>query len=109
MVLQGARDRVTSVLDYNRYTINRVGELTLMKVDSPAQETDDTNKSHGNYFGIYSIVNYLGNLTSDVRMDDVRTSNTSDVDETTTYYQWKAANPNSRKRNTATCRVCSWN
>jgi len=103
MVLQGARDRVTSVLDYNRYTINRVGELTLMKVDSPAQETDDTNKSHGNYFGIYSIVNYLGNLTSDVRMDDVRTSNTSDVDETTTYYQWKAANPNSRKRNTATC------
>ena len=103
MVLQGARDRVTSVLDYNRYTINRVGELTLMKVDSPADETDDTNKSHGNYFGIYSIVHYLGNLTSDVKMDDVRTSDTSDTDNTTTYYQWKAANPNSRKRNTATC------
>ena len=103
MVLQGARDRVTSVLDYNRYTINRVGELTLMKVNSPAGETDDTNKRHGNYFGIYSTVHYLGNLTSDVRMDDVRTSNTSDTDDHTTYYQWKAANPNSRKRNTATC------
>ena len=103
MVLQGARDRVTSVLDYNRYTINRVGELTLMKVNSPAGETDDTNKSHGNYFGIYSTVHYLGNLTSDVKMDDVRTSDTSDTDGTTTYYQWKADNPNSRKRNTATC------
>ena len=103
MVLQGARDRVTSVVDYNHYTINRVGELSLMKVTSPAGETDDTNKSHGNYFGIYSIVNYLGNLTSDVKMTDVRTSDTNDTDNTTSYYQWKADNPNSRKRNTATC------
>ena len=103
MVLQGARDRVTSVVDYNRYTINRVGELSLMKVNSPAGETDDSNKSHGNYFGIYSIVNFLGNLTSDVKMNDVRTSDTSDTDDHTTFHDWKASNPNSRKRNTATC------
>ena len=103
MVLQGARDRVTSVVDYNRYTINRVGELSLSKVDSPAGETDDTNKSHGNYFGIYSIVNYLGNLTSDVRFDNVRTTDTSDYDGHTSYYDWKAANPTGRNRNTATC------
>ncbi len=103
LVLQGARDRVTDVVDYTRYTINRVGELSLKKVDSPAGETDDTNMSHGNYFGIYSVVNYLGNMTSDVLFDDVRTSDTSDTDDHTTYYDWKKSNPNSRKRNTATC------
>ena len=103
LVLQGARDRVTDVVDYTRYTINRVGELSLKKVNSPAGEDDDTNKSHGNYFGIYSVVNHLGNMTSDVLFDHVRMSDTNDKDETTTYYEWKAANPNSRKRNTATC------
>jgi len=104
MVLQGARDRVTDVVDYTRYTINRIGELSLMKMDSPAGESDDTNKTHGNYFGIYSLVNYLGNMTSDVLMDDVRTSDTSDTDGTTSYWKWKSNNPNSRKRNTATSR-----
>ena len=103
LVLQGARDRVTDVVDYTRYTINRIGELSLMKVDSPAGETDDTNKSHGNYFGIYSVVNYLGNLTSDVRMTDTRTSNTADVTPAKTYHDWKYENRYSRKRNTATC------
>ena len=104
MVLQGARDRVTDVVDYTRYTINRVGELSLMKMVSPAGEADDTNKEHGNYFGIYSLVNYLGNMTSDVLMDDVRTSDTQDVDAATSYWKWKSDNPNSRKRNTATSR-----
>ena len=102
MVLQGARDRVTSVADYTRYTINRVGEVSLMKTDSPADEADDTNKSHGNYFGIYSGVKYLGNLTSDVLMTDIRQSDTNDTDNETTYAKWKQDHPSSRKRNTAT-------
>jgi len=103
MVLQGARDRVTEVQDNTNYTINRVGELSLKKVDSPAGEIDELNKEHGNYFGIYSVVNYLGNLTSDVKMDDPRETDSGDANGTTTYHDWKAANPNSRKRNTATC------
>ena len=110
MVLQGARDRVTDVIDLTRYTINRVGELSLKKVDSPAGETDDSNKSHGNYFGIYNVVNYLGNLTSDVLFDDPRQNykpntheNDTDTDGTTSYYDWKLANADKRNRNTATC------
>lgn len=103
MVLQGAHDRVTEVQDNTNYTINRVGELSLKKVVSPAGETDELNKEHGNYFGIYSVVNYLGNLTSDVLMDDTRESDSDDTDGGESYYEWKAANPNSRKRNTATC------
>ena len=101
MVLQGARDRVPDQVDYTRYTINRVGELSLKKVDSPAGETDDTNKTHGNYFGIYNVVNFLGNLTSDVLMTDNR--KLDNITDTQTYHDWKAANPNSRTRNTATC------
>ncbi len=103
MVLQGARDRVTEVQDNTNYTINRVGELSLKKVVSPAGETDELNKEHGNYFGIYSVVNYLGNLTSDVLMTDTRETDSGDADGKTTYHDWKADNPNSRKRNTATC------
>ncbi|MBQ9561662.1 MAG: hypothetical protein IJV10_05235 [Prevotella sp.] len=96
MVLQGARDRVTEVQDNTNYTINRVGELSLEKVTAP------TGDIHGNYFGIYSVVNYLGNLTSDVLMTDTRTTDSGDANGKS-YHDWKADNPNSRKRNTATC------
>ncbi len=96
MVLQGARDRVTEVQDKTNFTINRVGELSLEKVTAP------TGDIHGNYFGIYSVVNYLGNLTSDVLMTDTRVTDSGDADGSS-YYEWKKNNPNSRKRNTATC------
>ena len=95
MVLQGAKDRVADVADATAYTINRVGELSLNKQASSANDTGD-DASHGNYFGIYSLVNHLGNLTSDVRQDDDRqvvTTNPSgnDVVSTTTesYYNYK--------------------
>lgn len=97
MVLQGARDRVTEVQDKTEYTINRVGELSLKKVVAPTGDT------HGNYFGIYSVVNYLGNLTSDVLMTDKRVTDSGDADGTTTYHDWKYNNRTGRKRNTATC------
>lgn len=96
MVLQGAEDRVTDVQDKQRYTINRIGELSLKAVNAPTSEV------HGNYFGIYSGVNYLGNLTSDVQMNDVRTTDSEDADGGT-YHDWKAANKTNKKRNTATC------
>ena len=70
MVLQGAKDRVAHVGENIDYTINRVGELSLNQQHSVRNETTDEDASHGNYFGIYSIVNYLGNLTSDVRFGD---------------------------------------
>ena len=63
MVLQGAKDRVAEVGEDVDYTINRVGELSLNQ-----QRSGGT--THGNYFGIYSVVNYLGNLTSDVHFND---------------------------------------
>ena len=63
MVLQGAKDRVAEVGEDIDYTINRVGELSLNK-----QRQGGT--THGNYFGIYSLVNYLGNMTSDVHFSD---------------------------------------
>ncbi|MBQ7495759.1 MAG: T9SS type A sorting domain-containing protein [Bacteroidaceae bacterium] len=91
MVLQGSRDRVTTTADYTDYTINRVGELSLNK-----------NREHGNYFGIYSVVNYLGNLTSDVWFHDRRSYDSDSYQpESTdeTYEEWKWANINNRKRN----------
>ena len=88
MVLQGAQDRVPEIVDYTNYTINRVREvslnqqhstissdLTLKSGATQAQKQEDQNPDdyaylekaiHGNYFGIYNIVNYLGALTSDV-------------------------------------------
>ena len=69
LVLQGAKDRVADVGDNTVYTINRVGELSLNKQASVASDTGE-EAEHGNYFGIYSIVNHLGNLTSDVRFTD---------------------------------------
>ena len=107
MVLQGAQDRVPEVVDYTNYTINRVGELSLNKCDSQAGDTGD-NASHGSYFGIYSIVNYLGALTSDVDFSEVRTTDNTDPQYAPntsgqTYQEWKEAHITERKRNNGTC------
>jgi len=102
MVLKGAQDRVPEAVDYTNYTINRVDEVSLNKRDSQADDTGD-DATHGNYFGIYNVVNYLGNLTSDVFFDDVRVTDSNieanKADGTTTYYQWKAAKPQAKNRN----------
>ena len=88
MVMQGAQDRVPEIVDYTNYTINRVREVSLNQVHSkisddltlnddaePAAKPEDQDPDdfkyldkaiHGNYFGIYNIVNFLGALTSDV-------------------------------------------
>ena len=114
MVMQGAQDRVPEKPNFINYTINRVREVSLNKVTSSAGDTDAKNKEHGNYFGIYNIVNYLGALTSDVKFTDVR--HTEALDEgtykceagmngpaygTATYYDWKSAFHDVRKRNNA--------
>ena len=110
MVMQGAQDRVPEIVDHTNYTINRVREVSLNQQHSvitsdkakravpgtgaSEKEKDDyilnegyqdINKAiHGNYFGIYNIVNFLGGLTSDQHFNDVRiTENTSN----TTYKQ----------------------
>ncbi len=77
MVLQGAKDRVAEVGEDIDYTINRVGELSLnqqrsIRTTENGYKDPDTGDDalHGNYFGIYSLVNYMGNLTSDVHFDD---------------------------------------
>ena len=107
MVMRGAQDRVPEKADYTNYTINRVREVSLNKKVSVAGDTDDENKEHGNYFGIYSKVNYLGALTSDVRFSDIRTTKSDDesckADGTTTFYQWKEANKANKKRNNGNC------
>ena len=96
IVLRGAQDRVPSAVDYTNYTINRVDELSLNCVTKGGL-------THGNYFGIYSVVNYLGALTSDVKFRSPRTTKSSEsmysADGTTSYYDWKKANLNNRKRN----------
>ena len=68
MVMQGAEDRVPEIVDHTNYTINRVREVSLNQKESvrTVDQSDENKKVHGNYFGIYSIVNYLGALTSDV-------------------------------------------
>lgn len=125
MVMQGAQDRVPESVDYHNYTINRVREVSLNKKASVV--TGDTGEAavHGNYFGIYNIVNYLGALTSDVFFlpdRSVRTTDNTDagrfkkeitVDDQTytygsdgaTYYRWKQANKDDRSRNNGS----SWN
>ena len=106
MVMKGARDRVPETVDYTNYTINRVREVSLNKKNSPANDTDDDNIMHGNYFGIYSIVNYLGALSSDVDFQSVRTTKAGGdlaADETTTFEQWKEAHKTDRKRNNGNC------
>ena len=112
LVLKGAEDRVKAE-DYNSYTINRVDELSLNRRESEAGDSGD-NAVHGNYFGIYSSVNYLGNLTSDVFFTETFDPNDHshsairqtdqanggvEADGKTTYYQWKANDPQSKYRN----------
>ena len=130
MVMEGAQDRVPEIVDHTNYTINRVREVSLnQKRSVRTADGSDPNKAvHGNYFGIYNIVNYLGALTSDVFFlpnKDIRvTNNTSDPDyktaskaydnggtavaskayEEATYYDWKAGFVNERKRNNGTSR-----
>ena len=85
MVMKGAEDRVPEVVDYTNYTINRVREVSLNKKVSirPADRNSNTDddKAHGNYFGIYNIVNFLGALTSDFDFGDQGTN--SDVEDAT--------------------------
>ena len=138
MVMQGAQDRVVEVTDFHNYTINRVREVSLNQqhsvlgnstsgdlklksgktpvVNFPADQDpddfEDLDKAiHGNYFGIYNVVNYLGALTSDVHFrpgtDKRRTANTEaeyqpTEDDEKTYYQWKAKHVDERKRNNGT-------
>ena len=110
MVMQGAQDRVPEEVDYTNYTINRVREVSLNKKTVGGVD-------HGNYFGIYNIVNYLGALTSDVDFgDDTNrpyartTDNTSDDTKykcaangqaynTASFYDWKKEFSKDRKRN----------
>ena len=97
VVMRGAQDRVPKTVDFTEYTINRVKELSLNQVEK-------NNTNHGNYFGIYNVVNYLGALTSDVTFSDVR--KTENIEKTydknfegETYYDWKRTNLGNRKRN----------
>ena len=107
LVLQGAKDRVADVADATEYTINRVGEVSLN------QQRFDKNSDgdlHGNYFGIYSIVNYLGNLTSDVHFsetEDLRryVEKGKPYVDNQTYYNYKVEHLTKRDRNNGT----SWN
>ena len=96
IVLRGARDRVVSAADYTNYTINRVDELSLNCVKKG-------ELTHGNYFGIYSVVNYLGALTSDVKFSSPRTTKSTEsiysASNGETYSEWKQTNLNNRKRN----------
>ena len=98
MVLQGAKDRVAEVGEDIDYTINRVGELSLNLQHSVAGDSGD-DASHGNYFGIYSVVNYMGNLTSDVRFGEKYVNGSGVTDDDQTYYSYKAAAPTSSTRN----------
>lgn len=107
VVLKGAQDRVTNVADQTKYTINRVGEVSLNRntKDGNVQSNNTSDNARGNYFGIYNVVNYLGGLTSDVDMNDTRTTGNTegayqpDKDDPETYMEWKTANMGNRKRN----------
>ena len=116
MVMQGAQDRVPEVVDYTNYTINRVREVSLNKKVSVRTDdaSVDKDKEHGNYFGIYSNVNFLGALTSDVDFHTaVRATDNSDTGTyqceakgksygTATYYEWKDQFHEDRRRNNGT-------
>ena len=113
MVMQGAQDRVPEIADYTNYTINRVREVSLNK--KLFDKNIPTGDYHGNYFGIYNIVNYFGALTSDVDFHATKrvTDNTDEAKYkspavtpsgtylygTATYEQWKEAHKADRTRN----------
>ena len=129
ILLHGAQDRVPDVVDYTYYTINRVKEVSLNCVkntvpsnspsvtladedtldDDVSTEETLTEETHGNYFGIYNVVNFLGALTSDVEFNhDVRIA---DEDHyhlegntnygTDTYFDFKNNNLDKEFRNCA--------
>ena len=102
MVLQGAKDRVAEVGEDIDYTINRVGELSLNLQRSVISGDTGENAEHGNYFGIYSIVNYLGNLTSDVKFGDPYVDSDGKTVSGKTYYSHKAERPTGNDRNYGT-------
>ena len=119
MVMKGARDRVPETVDYTNYTINRVREVSLNKKESLAGDAGEY-ATHGNYFGIYSVVNHLGALTSDVKFSDIRKTNNSDTEkyqssiklggitydygtDSATYYNWKKVHIDDKTRNNGTC------
>ena len=103
IVLMGAKDRVAEVAEDINYTINRVGELSLNQKRSVAGDDPNGNDyHHGNYFGIYSIVNYMGNLTSDIRFTDPWIDGTGNEHQDKTFYTYKFANPKSSSRNNGT-------
>ncbi len=109
MVMQGAQDRVPEIADYTNYTINRVREVSLNK--KPFDKNNPTGDYHGNYFGIYNIVNYFGALTSDVDFHTgVRVTDNTDTGKyqspangkdygTATYEDWKKEHKADRTRN----------
>ena len=113
MVMQGAQDRVPEIADYTNYTINRVREVSLNK--KLFDKSIPSGDYHGNYFGIYNIVNYFGALTSDVDFHEtVRVTDNTDAAkykspavtpsgtypyEVATYEQWKEAHKADRTRN----------
>ena len=106
MVMKGAVDRAPQVnggVDYNSYTINRVDEVSLNRRATTADDTSNEDKEHGNYFGIYNSVKFLGNLTSDVNFGDERKTDTNidaiKGDGSTTYYKWKVDRPQNKYRN----------
>ena len=105
-LLHGAQDRVPDVVDYTNYTINRVGEVSLN-----TQEQPGTTDKHGNYFGIYNVVNLLGALTSDIDFTDTRQATmyiaggkptSESYTEGATYWDFKMNNLNKGFRNNAT-------
>ena len=107
MVMQGAQDRVPETVDYTNYTINRVREVSLNKAVSRAGDAVGSDGyEHGNYFGIFSVVNFLGALTSDVDFyTGVRTTDNSDTQTygpqsaRQTFYEWKANHAKEKSRN----------
>jgi len=115
LVLQGAMDRVPEAIDYTNYTINRLGELSLNKRDFHGNKSDLSEEkiakmTHGNYFGMYNIVNYLGAITSDVEFTSTRTYDNANGElyapkgeDDKTYYDWKVKNKNNKTRNNGTC------
>ncbi len=95
LVLQGAMDRVLTKegdqLNFEDYTINRVGELSFNKQLAPGA-SEGSDDCYGNYFGIYNQVHYLGALTSDVRFYEDDWEDTEDPDVTDpnqVYYNYK--------------------
>lgn len=107
MVLQGAIDREALPEEEDKndeFTINRVGEVSLNKKRSLISADENTEEAeHGNYFGIYNRVKYMGNLTSDVLFGDKYVDPDGiEQNNGTTFYSYKASNYTNKKRNKGT-------